>query len=315
MIEQECPICKTLTAKVKSVDSLEQEILIDCQTCGAFSLTDLAFSAVKQKIQKKNIFSAVLGYYIRRMQTQNTAPPKITEKLIEEFFNRKLPSTADQADNLILWVGDQTEAGETLVINADKQYASVGTNFDYGMHYLVRGLQDNGLLVKTQGKLAACLTFRGWTKYQELKKGLANNKRAFMAMPFGDSKVDRVYTVFKGAVKSSGFDLLRLDEQPKAGLIDNRLRVEIQTSRFVVVDLTNGNRGAYWEGGFAEGLGKPVFYTCEQGYFTDKDKGTHFDANHLYTVLWEVGDLDKAAAELKAAIRTTLPDEAKMTDE
>ena len=106
-----------------------------------------------------------------------------------------------------------------------------------------------------------------------------------MAMQFGVQKLERVYGIFKDAVRLTGFNLMHLDEKPKAGLIDNRLRVEIQISRFLVVDLTLGNRGAYWEGGFAEGLGKPVFYTCKKSYFTHKDKGIHFDANHLYTVL------------------------------
>jgi nucleoside 2-deoxyribosyltransferase len=44
--------------------------------------------------------------------------------------------------------------------------------------------------------------------------------------------------------------------------IDDQMRVALRTSRFVVADLTRGNRGAYWEAGFAEGLGRPVIYTC-----------------------------------------------------
>ena len=69
------------------------------------------------------------------------------------------------------------------------------------------------------------------------------------------------------AVASAGFDLVRLDEDPQAGSIDERLRVEIRKSRFLVADLTHGNPGAYWEAGFAEGLGKPVIYTCEKDDF------------------------------------------------
>jgi nucleoside 2-deoxyribosyltransferase len=63
-------------------------------------------------------------------------------------------------------------------------------------------------------------------------------------------------------VAATGFILRRLDDEPKAGLIDDRMRAEIQASRFVIVDLTHMNRGAYWEAGYAEGLGKPVIYTC-----------------------------------------------------
>jgi nucleoside 2-deoxyribosyltransferase len=106
---------------------------------------------------------------------------------------------------------------------------------------------------------------------------------------------------------------MRLDQQPKAGLIDNHLRVEIQKSRFLVADLTYNNNGAYWEGGYAEGLGKPIFYSYEKSFF--RGKPSHFDANHSYTVLWDFENLAQAAAELKDAIRATLPDEAKMTDD
>ena len=41
------------------------------------------------------------------------------------------------------------------------------------------------------------------------------------------------------------------------------MRVQIRASRFVICDLTHGNRGAYWEAGFAEGIGRPVIFVCE----------------------------------------------------
>ena len=50
-------------------------------------------------------------------------------------------------------------------------------------------------------------------------------------------------------------------------MIDDRLRVEIQSARFLIADLTHENRGAFWEAGYAEGLGKPVIYTCEESVF------------------------------------------------
>jgi len=48
----------------------------------------------------------------------------------------------------------------------------------------------------------------------------------------------------------------------------------IRTARFVIADLTHDNNGAYFEAGFAEGLGLPVIYTCEAGKFDAKK--THF---------------------------------------
>jgi hypothetical protein len=79
---------------------------------------------------------------------------------------------------------------------------------------------------------------------------------AFIAMPFGDSFLDKVFSeCFRPAVAVTGFDLRRLDTHPKAGSIDDRLRVEIRGARFLIAELTGANPGAYWEAGFAEGLG------------------------------------------------------------
>ena len=142
-----------------------------------------------------------------------------------------------------------------------------------------------------------------------------------MAMQFNDSELDIAYLqCFKPAVEQTGFNLERLDEQPIAGLIDDQLRVKILTARFLVADLTHGNQGAYWEAGFAEGLGKPVIYMCEKRFFKREDPyseigGVHFDANHHLTVIWEENGLEKAADMLKATIRATLPESAKMEDD
>jgi len=61
----------------------------------------------------------------------------------------------------------------------------------------------------------------------------------------------------------------------------------------------------YWEAGIAEGLGKPVIYTCEKEAW--KEKGTHFDTSHYHTVIWDKDNPGKAAEEIKATIRATLP--------
>jgi hypothetical protein len=65
-----------------------------------------------------------------------------------------------------------------------------------------------------------------------------------------------------------------------------------------------GNAGSYWEGGFGEGLGLPVIYTCEKSAW-NKQK-THFDTNHLVTIIWDLSDLKRAGDALAATIRATL---------
>jgi nucleoside 2-deoxyribosyltransferase len=125
--------------------------------------------------------------------------------------------------------------------------------------------------------------------------------------------MDRVVKeCFKPAVKAAGFKLRVLTEGQPAGLIDDQLRVALRTARFVIADLTHDNNGAYWEAGFAEGLGRPVIYTCRKQKW-DRAK-SHFDTSHLNTIIWDPENLQDAATRLTATIRATLPAEAKMAD-
>ena len=168
-------------------------------------------------------------------------------------------------------------------------------------------------VIGTQGRAFVSLSVDGWKYYDQLKKRGIKSRKAFMAMEYDNPRLDEVVEeYFKPAVACTGFELYRLDDKPRAGLIDDRLRVEIRNSRFLIADLTHENSGAYWEAGYAEGLGKPVIYTCEKKKF-EKNK-THFDTNHHLTIAWDENSPQKAMEDLKATIRATLPNEAKLTD-
>jgi nucleoside 2-deoxyribosyltransferase len=135
-----------------------------------------------------------------------------------------------------------------------------------------------------------------------------------MAMKFGKAVTDTLFASYlKPAVKQAGFDLRRLDERPRPELIDQNMEVELRLAKFVVADLSHGNRGAYWEAGFASGLGKPVFYLCGAARF--RRAGSHFDTNHHFTILCDANDMPKAGEDLKISIRFHLPEDAKLTDD
>ena len=82
------------------------------------------------------------------------------------------------------------------------------------------------------------------------------------------------------------------------------MRTEIRDSAFVIADLTHDNAGAYWEAGFAEGLGKPVLYICEQRKF--EEFKTHFDTNHSTTIPWDDAEPERFRRDLQATLRRTL---------
>jgi nucleoside 2-deoxyribosyltransferase len=125
-------------------------------------------------------------------------------------------------------------------------------------------------------------------------------------MKFGDAVLDRfVGNVLKPAVKTGiGYQLLAMRDIARAGIIDNIMRAQIRDATFVIVDLTHDNAGAYWEAGYAEGLGKPVIYICERSKFDEAQ--TPFDTNHCTTVLWSDDDRDNFSRELIATLRRSL---------
>ncbi|MBF0166871.1 MAG: hypothetical protein HQL45_04495 [Alphaproteobacteria bacterium] len=265
-----------------------------------------------------------IPHAIRIMPRDGNTPPIISADTLTRLANAPPhPTPQEQADNLIRWIGEtQTSPGDTLTASFEKIGAIIGITSPADFTFLQRSLLKLGL-IEARGDDAPDqqirLTFNGWARYEELKKGAVSGNTAFMAMKFEDPLLDRVLEAsFRPAVKATGFELRKLDdpEISRAGLIDDRLRVEIKKARFIISDLTHENRGSYWEAGYAEGLGKPVIYTCQKSTFEERARnggGTHFDTNHHLHILWDENNLPVAQSDLKACIRATLP-EARQQD-
>lgn len=123
--------------------------------------------------------------------------------------------------------------------------------------------------------------------------------------PEGERNLDTFYNdTIKNAIENAGFVPVRIDEVSHNKKIDDEILVQIRKSKFVVCDLTYANYGAYYEAGFAQGLGKEVFFICEKSYF--ESKPPHFDINHHITTLYEIGKEDKFIKELSARIENNV---------
>jgi hypothetical protein len=270
----------------------------------------------------RRVTSPLISYCVRQAQRSNKWPLVDHSMLIAFADHNALPQPPEQGDNLIRVLGDELRSSDPSVVKTSDPVALVaviGASSSEGVYYVSKELQKAGLLnlqapYGEKGQLSVGLTFAGWQRYSELYRAHSEGPIAFMAMPFNDATLDKLYrNCFKPAVQQTGFELRRLDDKPPAGLIDLRMEVEIRRSRFLIAELTNENRGVYWEAGFAEGLGKPVIYTCEKSYF--EGNRSHFDINHRHTIVWSGGELDKVRDSLRTTIRATLPSEAKMFDD
>lgn len=314
-----CPICNTPeTWKEKLPKNLFYKI--NCKRCGKFKISHQVLSNIH--VYDEQIKRALLSHWIRINQG-NVELELTLDKVKNILENNSLPKPKEQANNLIHWIGTKlTKPDEEFFESLENLISVVGAYDSSGVDYVFQYLKDEGIFhsysfedSQDVHKRGVTLSFKGWDHYYELKHKNKDSRLAFMAMQFGEEPLTTIYkTVIKDAVEKTGFDIRKLDEEKKAGLIDDKLRVEIRRSKFLIADLTHDNNGAYWEAGFAEGLEMPVIYICEEEKF--KTTKSHFDTNHHLTVTWKNDEegLKKFSNELKATIRATFPTEAKMED-
>lgn len=316
-----CPVCKTVLTDFMERPRGYDANQYSCARCGEFRLSRTLVATLPSTMSGDPDAAAKISHALRLMQTNNEIPMLATNT-VEEIRKRPLPTLTEQADLLVRWIAENVNGpGETVEVNPLEHGAIMGAKSLNGYLFVLRYLGRAGLvpedptaIMEHDHRTNVTLSFKGWEHYESLKTGQETHRKAFMAMKFGDSTLDKmVDEVFREAVRKTGFELFRLDDSPRAGLIDDRLRVEIQSSDFVIADLTHDNLGAYWEAGYAEGLGKPVIYTCEATKF--EEEKTHFDTNHQLTVTWDDAEPTDAAEKLKATIRATLPEIARQQDE
>ena len=101
-----------------------------------------------------------------------------------------------------------------------------------------------------------------------------------MAMKFGDdTKILR--EAIRVGIQNAEFNAVFIDEAQHNNFITPEILKHIRDSKFVVVDRTHQNNGAYFEEGYAMGIGKPVIQLCK------KDVQLHFDIAQKNTIMWE----------------------------
>ena len=315
-----CPVCLREEGTRVTPD-LSDWLSVECQTCGYFRVPEI--TALTHLGYLTPWVRPLLSHWLRKAERRTTprTPVQLSDDTIRSVTTQELlPMPREQADNALLWIGDELRIpdpnGNWTVTDALEGTAIIGASNPQGFRFIFNDLIEKKLFrgVADVQLVQVGLTLEGWDRYEELRRSDKRSRLAFMAMPFNNQLVNNVFEHFRQAVADTGFELRRVIDEQGAGLIDDQIRVGIRRSRFLVCELTGNNLGAYWEAGFAEGIGIPVIYTCEKGSFDAAETKPHFDTNHWVTVIWQESDLAQAARKLKTTIRATLPLLARMKD-
>ena len=277
-----CPVCNGAFGLCRTKHTPKDANVFTCDGCGHFEIsgTALAVWFMPDHPRLTEFQRAALSHALRTA-SRGDAPLFLTTEWIDVFVrDARLPTPSIQGANLIALIGDYiSENGKGYFIDDVPDAPLVGAFNPAMFNELLRDLIERNLVKslepaqKTNPRAGGIihgslygLTLDGWDRYHAEKSGRFASRYGFIAMKFDDPTFDQlVNEVIKPAVKNQiSYDLIDLRDVSQAGVIDNIMRIQIRDAAFVLVDLTHDNLGAYWEAGYAEGLGKPVIYLCEQ---------------------------------------------------
>jgi len=148
-------------------------------------------------------------------------------------------------------------------------------------------LQENGFIAGGTNSLEGIsvkLLPNGFKRIDELQKNQSlNSKNVFVAMSFAKNMKDAREAIRK-AIQDAGYIPRIMDEIEHNNQIVPEMLFEIKQSKFVIAEFTEHNKGAYYEAGYAAGLGKEVIHICKADSFND---GIHFDVKQINTIIWK----------------------------
>lgn len=340
---KKCPICGK-EAKIEGSSSL----YIDCPNCGTYIVPSeivedgFVFADGEYNVQQlkhymyyhNNKKSEWIRFYLGTQKgflLQKSENPHSIHISIQEIENWYPRTFAARIDSILIKVAEMSDyygnsisidinkAGLLFFVDVEREEdpdSKIVLQADFYTNYLNK--KDLIEIKKEDKFMLQNITYElkllpeGWNKIYELQKNQTNNKDVFVAMSFAESTKLTREAIRDGIVKA-GYSSIFLDE-----IIDNHQIIPemmrlIKESRFLIMDITEPNYGAYYEAGYAEGLGKEVIITCKQETFNrmdfscDKDKTCtyiskalkpHFDIAQKRILVWnDEADLIKKLSE------------------
>jgi hypothetical protein len=121
--------------------SRSHPIRYECPRCGVFVLDRAVDDDLPEILRTATIRRALMSHALRRMQRPNMNRVHIIthEELPSYWKAERLPTPQQQADNLILWIGDHQVSPESYV---NDTWAAKKLGIAAGQGSLQRGISD-----------------------------------------------------------------------------------------------------------------------------------------------------------------------------
>ena len=322
-MEQRCFFCKS-EAEVSLYDAMYETYFVKCPVCGKYEASMHFVSSIdrdvvacylyhheREKREKDDLFFYFLGQeneYNKGFHRPNVPTRIVNYEEIQSFFPKGF---SDRIDMSLLAIAKKSRFyGDEIDIKDDEMLSLLfARRFDEEGNGLPLELirnQYNSLLeyLKNQGYIDAkglpgfthlVLLPNGWKKIERLQISGTQNRDVFVSMSF-DENLKPIREAIRKGIIDSGFSAEFMDE-----IIHNRQIIPemfrlIRECKFLIMDITEPNYGAYYEAGYALGLGKEVIITCSRAAknreLPENEKKyerylrPHFDIAQKQILLW-----------------------------
>ena len=284
----------------------------------------LVYNGFKESLSEYRYFSTMskeqCDEYKKEFEQGNVThghPVRLEKENVENWYPKTF---SEKVDYILLYLNSRTlHWGESIRLDKEEMFSCLFVErYDYKngryerrsddalksqAYYMINYLVEQKLIESPKSwngnEYSRPLTLapKGYARIDLLQKNTANGKNVLVAMKFGDD-TKKLREAIREGISEAGYIAIFIDEVEHNDFITPELLKYIRDSKFVVVDLSHQNNGAYFEEGYAMGLGKPVIQLCK------KDVRLHFDIAQKNTIIWETEDeiVDRLRNRIKATI-------------
>lgn len=338
-----CILCNNEPSNLQTVIdrdfSFNVVVEVTCSKCGIYQV-ETKTQGMEVTYSLTAFEKTILSGLVRNYFDVNGKPfPTIDSRNYKiQIASASYPRSVDEHINsLLLKLAEETKylgtfAKETTgAVWASRLFLPSGKEF---MH-IMSALKENELLnfgadqnPVDSMRFRIVLTYKGWNEVRELKSFKHAGNQAFVAMWFHHD-LDEIYTdSIYPALRKVGYNPYRVDRANHNNRIDDEIISQIRKSRILICEVTGERSGVYYEAGFAQGLGIPVIWVCNNTWTTilpkmakpnstDEpelvnckwDSRMHFDTRQFPHILWSTKtDLQKKLIDRIQALGLDLPE-------
>jgi len=286
-----------------------------CKHCGFYYVTDFVKSIATEN---KHLIAGYLYETNRTKEiTTGSEPLEISSATINSILNDgRIPKTLSQKlDKLLIWMHKNTnEFGEWREIS-DIPPSVAYARSKSELRSIAMELESLDYVDCSVGRTSCSLNSKGHQRAEELMSTNIDSNKVFVAMEFKSDLLAAMDNAIRPACAACGFDAFLIKDEEHNNGITDEIIASIKKSKFVITDFTYNNCGAYFEAGYAAGLGREVIRLCKKGWYDSEEwedkhnlkrkDGPHFDVQHYNFIMWE--NEESLLKDLKNRIRAIIP--------